>query len=143
MPWWPEALVPPPGEATRLAAHPLARVGALYAQDPAALAAVAALDPQPGERVLDLCAAPGGKSTAIADRMAGCGLLAGNDVDARRARDLEHTLERWGAAGAAVLALAPERLAALAPGFFDRVLVDAPCSGMGTLRRKSDHRYRS
>jgi 16S rRNA C967 or C1407 C5-methylase (RsmB/RsmF family)/NOL1/NOP2/fmu family ribosome biogenesis protein len=143
VPWWPDALLPPPGEAAHLAAHPLARVGALYAQDSAALAAVAALDPQPGERVLDLCAAPGGKSTAIADRMAGRGptgvcntpLLVANDVDARRARDLEHTLERWGAAGAAVLALAPERLAALAPGFFDRVLVDAPCSGEAMFAR--------
>ena len=135
VPWWPDALLPPPGSAAHLAAHLLARVGALYAQDPAALAAVAALDPQPGERVLDLCAAPGGKSTAIADRMAGRGLLVGNDVDARRARDLEHTLERWGAAGAAVLALAPERLAALAPGFFDRVLVDAPCSGEAVFAR--------
>jgi 16S rRNA C967 or C1407 C5-methylase (RsmB/RsmF family)/NOL1/NOP2/fmu family ribosome biogenesis protein len=134
LPWWPDALLPAPGDAARLAAHPLARVGALYAQDPAALSAVAALDPQPGERVLDLCAAPGGKSTAIADRMAGRGLLVGNDLDTRRARDLEHTLERWGA-GAAVLALAPERLAALAPGFFDRVLVDAPCSGEAMFAR--------
>src|SRR5207248_5759276 len=116
VPWWSAGLLPPPGAAAHLAAHPLARVGALYAQDPAALAVVAALDPQPGERVLDLCAAPGGKSTAIADRMAGRGpmgvcntpLLVGNDVDARRARDLEHTLERWGVAGAAVLALAPK-----------------------------------
>src|SRR5207248_1100936 len=54
VPWWPDALVPPPGEAMHLAAHPLARAGALYAQDSAALAAVAALDPRPGERVLDL-----------------------------------------------------------------------------------------
>src|SRR5919204_2695225 len=99
VPWWPDALLPPPGDAAHLAAHLLARVGALYAQDSAALAAVAALDPQPGERVLDLCAAPGGKSTAIADRMAGRGptgvcntpltpLLVANDLDARRARDL-------------------------------------------------------
>jgi 16S rRNA C967 or C1407 C5-methylase (RsmB/RsmF family)/NOL1/NOP2/fmu family ribosome biogenesis protein len=135
VPWWPDALLPPPGDAAHLAAHLPARVGALYAQDPAALAAVAALDPQPGERVLDLCAAPGGKSTAIADRMAGRGLLLGNDVDARRARDLVHTLERWGVANAAVLALAPERLAALAPRSFDRVLVDAPCSGEAMFAR--------
>jgi len=135
IPWWPAALLPPAEEGARLAAHPLARVGALYAQDPAALAAVAVLDPQPGERVLDLCAAPGGKSTAIADRLTGRGLLVANDVDATRARELARTLERWGVANAAVLSVAPEALAARAPAFFDRVLVDAPCSGEAMFGR--------
>ncbi len=135
VPWWPAALLPPAEEGARLAAHPLARVGALYAQDPAALAAVAVLDPQPGERVLDLCAAPGGKSTAIADRLAGRGLLVANDVDAGRARELGRTLERWGVANAAVLSVAPEKLAARAPARFDRVLVDAPCSGEAMFGR--------
>jgi len=135
VPWWPAALLPPAEEGARLAAHPLARVGALYAQDPAALAAVAVLDPQPGERVLDLCAAPGGKATAIADRLAGRGLLVANDVDAGRARELGRTLERWGVANAAVLSVAPEILAARAPAFFDRVLVDAPCSGEAMFGR--------
>lgn len=136
LPWWPEALLPSPDEAAALAAHALARIGALYAQDPAALAAVAALDPQPGERVLDIAAAPGGKSSAIAGRMGGQGLLVANDVEPRRARELAHTLERWGTRNAAVLALAPERLALLAPGFFDRVLVDAPCSGEAMFARR-------
>jgi len=135
VPWWPDALLSPPVDAAREAAGVLARVGALYAQDPAALAAVAVLDPQPGERVLDLCAAPGGKSTAIADRMLNRGLLVANDVDARRARELARTLERWGVQKAAALTLTPERLAALAPCFFDRVLVDAPCSGEAMFAR--------
>jgi len=135
VPWWPAALLPPGEQGVRLAAHPLARVGALYAQDPAALAAVAVLDPQPGERVLDLCAAPGGKATAIADRLAGRGVLVANDVDTGRARELGRTLERWGVANAAVLSVAPEELAARAPALFDRVLVDAPCSGEAMFGR--------
>ncbi len=136
LPWWPDALLPPPDAAAALAAHPLARIGALYAQDPAALAAVAALDPRPGERILDIAAAPGGKSTAIAGCLDGRGLLVANDVEPRRARELAQTLERWGARNAAVLDLASERLAALAPGFFDRVLVDAPCSGEAMFARR-------
>lgn len=135
LPWWDQACLPPAEEAARLAGGPLAWLGALYAQDAAALAAVALLDPQPGERVLDLCAAPGGKSTAIADRLRGQGLLVSNDVDGRRARELERTLQRWGVANAAVLSLDPERLAGLVPGFFDRVLVDAPCSGEAMFAR--------
>jgi len=136
VPWWPQALLPPTGEDTRLAASTLARIGALYAQDPAALAAVAALDPRPGERVLDLCAAPGGKSTAIADRLRPTGLLVANDVDAGRARELGRTLERWGVTNSIVCALTPDRLAALARGFFDAVLVDAPCSGEAMFARR-------
>lgn len=135
VPWWPEALLPPPDDGARLAASLLARVGALYAQDPAALAAVAALDPRPGERVLDLCAAPGGKSTAIADRLGPSGLLVANDVDPSRARELARTIERWGVANCAVASLAPDRLAILAPALFDSVLVDAPCSGEAMFAR--------
>ncbi len=135
VPWWPEALLPPPDEAARLAAGTPARIGALYAQDPAALAAAAVLDPRAGERVLDLCAAPGGKSTAIADRLGPTGLLVANDVDPSRARDLARTVERWGVANAAVTSLAPDRLAALAPALFDGVLVDAPCSGEAMFAR--------
>jgi len=135
VPWWLGALLPPSEETARLAAGLLARIGALYAQDPAALAAVAVLDPQPGERVLDLCAAPGGKSTAIADRLGATGLLVANDVDAGRARALTWALERWGVPNGATLSLTPERLASLAPGQFDGVLVDAPCSGEAMFAR--------
>jgi len=135
VPWWPGALLPPADEGARLASGQLARIGAFYAQDPAALAAVAVLDPRPGEGVLDLCAAPGGKSTAIADRLGGAGLLVANDVDAGRARELAWALERWGVANGATLSLTPERLASLAPGQFDGVLVDAPCSGEAMFAR--------
>ena len=135
VPWWPGALLPPTDEGARLASGQPARIGALYAQDPAALAAVAVLDPRPGERVLDLCAAPGGKSTAIADRLGAVGLLVANDVDAGRARELAWALERWGVANSATLSLTPERLASLATGQFDGVLVDAPCSGEAMFAR--------
>lgn len=135
VPWWPQALLPPPAVASALAGGPLARVGALYAQDPAALGAVAALDPQQGERILDLCAAPGGKSSAILDRLGQSGLLVANDKDGGRARELARTIERWGARHAAVSALEPSILAALLPSFFDRVLVDAPCSGEAMFAR--------
>ncbi len=136
VPWWAGAFLPPAPQGARLAAHHLTRVGALYAQDPAALAAVALLDPQPGERVLDLCAAPGGKSTAILDRMDGRGLLVGNDMDARRARELERTLDRWGSLNHVVMSRGAEEMAGLLPGHFDRVLVDAPCSGEAMFARR-------
>ncbi len=133
--WWPQALAPPSPIAAALASGLLARAGALYAQDPAALGAVAALNPRPGERILDLCAAPGGKSSAIADRLGQSGLLVANDKDGGRARELARTIERWGARHAAVSSLEPSALAAKLPSFFDRVLVDAPCSGEAMFAR--------
>lgn len=93
------------------------------------------LDPQPGERVLDLAAAPGGKATHIASLMRGEGLLVANEVHSQRAWELAGNLERWGARNVAVTNETPERLAERFPGFFDRVLVDAPCSGEGMLRK--------
>jgi len=136
VPWWPRAALPPVSEAAALAAGPLALLGAIYAQDAASLLAVAALDPRPGERILDLCAAPGGKSTAILDRLLGEGLLASNDIDRRRARDLVRTLEQWGARATIVSQCDPRQLAAAQEGFFDRVLVDAPCSGEAMFGRR-------
>ena len=100
------------------------------------MAPAALLDAQPGERVLDLCAAPGGKSTQIAGAMAGRGLLVCNEIHPKRARILSGNLERLGFANALVLNEAPERLASRFPGWFDRVLVDAPCSGEGMFRKE-------
>ncbi len=115
--------------------HVLHETGAYYIQEPSAMAAAAALSPRPGERVLDLCAAPGGKATALAALLRGTGLLAANDPDPRRAATLLRNLERVGA-GALVTAEDPERLAARWAGRFDAVLVDAPCSGEGLFRRE-------
>ena len=91
---------------------------------------------QPGQRVLDMCAAPGGKSAQLAGALGGQGLLVANEYDAARANILSSNLERMGAANAVVLNEAPARIAAALPGWFDRVLVDAPCSGEGMFRKE-------
>ena len=100
------------------------------------MAPVALLDPLPGERVLDLCAAPGGKTTQIAGRMLGEGFLVCNEINPKRAKILSRNIERMGVANALVLNEHPERLAERFVGFFDRVLVDAPCSGEGMFRKE-------
>lgn len=116
--------------------HVLHEAGAYYIQEPSAMAAVEALAPQPGERILDLCAAPGGKTTQIAGRMQGKGLLVANEVIPERAKILSRNVERMGIANCVVCSEKPERLSALFPDFFDRVLVDAPCSGEGMFRKE-------
>lgn len=115
--------------------HPYHAAGLYYLQDPSAMAAVELLDPKPGEKVLDLAAAPGGKSTHIIARMNNQGLLVANETHPRRLWDLAENLERWGAHNTAILNASPERLADHFGPFFDRLLVDAPCSGEGMFRK--------
>lgn len=115
--------------------HLFHEIGIYYIQEPSAMAVVETLAPQPGERILDLCAAPGGKSTQIAGRMRGEGLLVSNEIVPGRARILSQNIERMGIANAVVCNETPERLAAFFPSFFDRILVDAPCSGEGMFRK--------
>jgi len=136
LPWCPEGSLLPPD--THLGQHPLHAAGLFYLQEPGAMAAVPLLDPRPGERILDLCAAPGGKATHIAARLCGQGLLWANEIHPVRARILLANLERWGARNAVVSVERPDRLAERLPGFFDRVLVDAPCSGEGLFRRDAE-----
>lgn len=109
--------------------------GAYYMQDPSAMSAVAVLNPQPGETILDLCAAPGGKSGQIAAGVGLGGVLVSNEVETSRARMLAGNLERLGVANAAVVSAMPDVLAAKWPETFDAVLCDAPCSGEGMFRR--------
>ena len=116
--------------------HPYHEAGVYYLQEASAMAPVALLDPQPGERVLDLCAAPGGKTTQIAGRMLGEGFLLCNEINPKRAKILSRNIERMGVANALVTNEHPEHLAERFPGFFDRVLVDAPCSGEGMFRKE-------
>ncbi|MBR6595643.1 MAG: RsmF rRNA methyltransferase first C-terminal domain-containing protein [Oscillospiraceae bacterium] len=116
--------------------HPYHEAGVYYLQEASAMAPVALLDPQPGEKVLDLCAAPGGKTTQIAGRMKGEGFLLCNEINPKRAKILSRNIERMGVSNALVTNEHPERLAARFPGFFDRVLVDAPCSGEGMFRKE-------
>ena len=115
-------------------AHPLHWAGAYYIQEPSAMAPAMVLAPQPGEKVLDLCAAPGGKATQLADLMQRQGLLVANDPVPARALELSRNIERMGIPHAVVLSDSTARLAAAFPAIFDRVLVDAPapvkgCSG--------------
>ncbi len=115
--------------------HPWHHAGLFYLQEPSAMSAVTALDVRPGHRVLDLCAAPGGKSTQAAAKLAGKGLLFSNEVVRARTAALLSNLERFGVRNAVVLSETPERLCARLPEYFNRVLVDAPCSGEGMFRR--------
>ena len=100
------------------------------------MAPVALLDPQPGEKISDLCAAPGGKTTQIAGRMMGQGLLLCNEINPKRAKILSRNIERMGVANALVTNEHPGVLAERFAGFFDRVLIDAPCSGEGMFRKE-------
>lgn len=117
---------------------PLHEGGAYYIQEPSAMSAVAMLEPQPGDVVLDLCAAPGGKSTQIAGRMAGKGLLVSNEYVKDRARILSSNIERMGVKNALVLNESTDSLAGRFPSFFDKILVDAPCSGEGMFRKEEN-----
>ena len=114
--------------------------GAFYLQEASAMVSAAILDAQPGERVLDLCAAPGGKTTQIAAALAGEGLLISNEPEPARAKVLAANLERMGVRNAAVTNAYPDALAARWPEYFDALLCDAPCSGEGMFRREPDSR---
>ena len=116
--------------------HVYHEAGVYYLQEASAMAPVALLDPQPGERVCDLCAAPGGKTTQIAGRMGGEGFLLCNEINPKRAKILSRNIERMAVANALVTNEHPANLAKKYPAFFDRVLVDAPCSGEGMFRKE-------
>ena len=122
-------------EGSRPGASVYHAAGAYYLQDASAMAPVAALDPKPGETVLDLCAAPGGKSSQIAGRMAGKGILVSNEYVKSRALILSSNLERLGVRNVRVTNASPDKFASALPRFFDAVLADAPCSGEGMFRR--------
>ena len=116
--------------------HPYHHAGVFYSQEPSASSAAPLLGVQPGMRVLDLCAAPGGKSSQLAAALQGRGVLVSNEYVAARAEILKSNLERMGVSNAVVLNETPARIAEALPEFFDRVLVDAPCSGEGMFRKE-------
>lgn len=115
--------------------HPLHHAGAVYFQEPSAMSAATLLSPQEGERILDLCAAPGGKSTQIAAALNHTGLIWSNEIVKSRAAVLLSNFERCGVRAGVVSNSEPEVLCSSLRGFFDKVLVDAPCSGEGMIRR--------
>ncbi len=116
--------------------HPYHAAGLYYLQEPSAMVVGGLVDAQPGELVLDLAAAPGGKATHLAAQLQGRGLLVANDVHTGRARLLAENMTRWGAATSLITSADPEHLAAQFGPIFDRVLVDAPCSGEGMFRKQ-------
>lgn len=134
VPWEPEGFYYNP--QSRPGLHVFHKAGVYYLQEASAMAPVSLLDPQPGERICDLCAAPGGKTTQIAGRMLGEGFLLCNEINPKRAKILSRNIEQLGVANALVTNEHPQTLASRFPGFFDRVLVDAPCSGEGMFRKE-------
>ncbi|MBE6734954.1 MAG: hypothetical protein E7563_06420 [Ruminococcaceae bacterium] len=115
--------------------HPLHHAGAVYFQEPSAMSAASVLKPEEGDRVLDLCAAPGGKTTQLASYLNGTGLLWSNEIVKSRANILLSNTERCGVRNCVVSSCDPETLCTALSGVFDKVLVDAPCSGEGMFRR--------
>ncbi|MCD7826769.1 MAG: RsmF rRNA methyltransferase first C-terminal domain-containing protein [Clostridiaceae bacterium] len=115
--------------------HILHEGGAYYIQEPSAMSVVSLLEPEPGDIVCDLCAAPGGKSTQIAGRLLGSGLLISNEISPARAKILSQNIERFGAANCIVCNEPPDRMALHFPHFFTKIVVDAPCSGEGMFRK--------
>jgi 16S rRNA C967 or C1407 C5-methylase (RsmB/RsmF family)/NOL1/NOP2/fmu family ribosome biogenesis protein len=133
VPWCREAFFLPEGvRAGRTLAH---AAGLCYVQEPSALAVGEALDVRPGQRVLDLAAAPGGKATLVAGRLGGAGVVVANEVQRGRVQALADNLDRWGSWRTVLAGETVARLAERLPGGFDRVLLDAPCSGEGLFRR--------
>ncbi len=122
----------------KLGGLPAHHAGMFYSQEPSASSAVTVLDPQPGEKILDLCAAPGGKAGQIAGLLGGTGLLWANEIVKSRANTLLSNLERMGVSNGVVSSCHPQRLCEALRGYFDRVLVDAPCSGEGMFRREPE-----
>ena len=112
--------------------------GLFYVQEPSAMCAAPLLQVRPGEKVLDLCSAPGGKGTQLAQAMRGEGVLVLNEKIPDRARVLLQNVERMGVRNAVVTCADPERLAERFCGYFDKILVDAPCSGEGMLRKERE-----
>ena len=116
--------------------HIYHRQGLFYMQEPSASSAVTILDPQPGDWVLDLCAAPGGKSTQIASRIGHEGFLIANEIDGGRSRILMSNLERMGVSEALITHTSPDQFCPQLAGWMDKVLVDAPCSGEGMFKKE-------
>ncbi len=122
-------------EGDPVTSHPYYYAGLYYVQEPSAMLPAALLGAKPGDRVLDLCAAPGGKATELGSRLLGSGVLAANDISHSRAKALLKNLELHGVGNVLVSSEEPGKLAAHYKNYFDKILVDAPCSGEGMFRK--------
>jgi NOL1/NOP2/sun family putative RNA methylase len=136
IPWCATGFYIPHG--TKPGLHPYYHAGLYYVQEPSAMSPVELLNVAQDEAVLDLCAAPGGKSTQIAAKLQGSGVLVTNDISADRTKALAKNVELYGVRNAVVLNESPDRIAAAFPHFFDKILIDAPCSGEGMFRKDED-----
>lgn len=123
------------GEKDNPAKHPHYYAGLYYIQEPSAMIPASILPVEPGDKILDLCAAPGGKATELAARLEGTGLLVANDISVSRGMALAKNLQIAGVRNAVVTAETPEHLADRLGRYFDKILIDAPCSGEGMFRR--------
>ncbi len=117
--------------------HPYYFAGLYYIQEPSAMTPAAVIPVEKGDRVLDICAAPGGKSTELAAKLDGTGVLVSNDISASRAKALLKNLEVFGASNALIISEAPYKLSERFAGYFDKILIDAPCSGEGMFRKSN------
>ncbi len=125
-------------EGIRPAKHPYYHGGLYYLQEPSAMSSAAVLPIEEGDNVLDLCAAPGGKSTQLGGKMGNKGVLVANDISPSRTKALLKNIERFGIRNAIVISESPKKLAGRFCGYFDKILIDAPCSGEGMFRKEPD-----
>ena len=125
-------------EGGKVGAHPYHAAGLFYSQEPSAMCAAPMLSVEPGERVLDLCSAPGGKGTRLAADLQGEGLIVLNEPIPSRAKILLQNVERMGITNAVVTCEYPDKLAERFAGYFDKIMVDAPCSGEGMFRKNAE-----
>lgn len=136
VPWCPEGYYY--SDSERPAKSPYYYAGLFYIQEPSAMSTAALLPINENDRVLDLCAAPGGKSTQIAAKLKGTGVLVSNDISASRCKALLKNIELSGVSNAVVANETPEKLAIKFKGFFDKIIIDAPCSGEGMFRKDAE-----
>lgn len=125
-------------EDVRPSKHPYYNAGLFYIQEPSAMSTGALLPVEPGDRVLDLCAAPGGKSTQAAAKLGGSGIIVSNDISTGRCKALLKNIEAAGVPNCIITNESPEKLADRLPHFFNKIIVDAPCSGEGMFRKDED-----
>ncbi len=136
VPWADDGYYYPADPGVRPGKHPYHEAGVYYVQEASAMLPAGLCPPVPGDKVLDLCAAPGGKSTQLATALAGRGVLVANEIHPKRAAVLSQNVERMGIPNAVVTCEAPGDLAERFPCFFDKIVVDAPCSGEGMFKKE-------
>ena len=117
--------------------HPFYYAGLFYLQEPSATLPAATIPIEEGDKVLDICSAPGGKSTELAAKLKDTGLLVSNDISASRLKALQKNIEIFGAKNVLITCETPEKLSETFTAYFDKILIDAPCSGEGMFRKSS------